>query len=232
MDGLPISVVIPALDEAGWIDSAVASALAVGDAECIVVDGGSRDATLEQATRAGARTAVSRRGRAAQLNTGARLARHPLLVFLHADTVLPTGYDRAVRRILLSPGIACGAFRLRIEPATSSLRAIEKIANLRARRLAMPYGDQALFIRADRFHQLRGFPDLPVMEDFEFVRRLRRMGRIEVARETVATSARRWRQRGAWRTTMLHQAAVLAYLGGVAPETIARWTGRSGTANG
>ena len=226
MDGLPISVVIPALDEAERIESAVSSVLAADGVECIVVDGGSRDRTFERAARAGARLARAPRGRASQLNAGARLALHPLLLFLHADTILPLGYACVVRRILSGPDIACGAFRLRIEPATSSLRVIERIANLRARRLALPYGDQALFVRADRFHQLGGFPDLPVMEDFEFVRRMRRVGRIEIAPEAVETSSRRWRRDGTWRTTLLHQVAVLAYLGGIHVATIARWTAR------
>lgn len=154
------------------------------------------------------------------------MARHPLLVFLHADTILPPGYEGVVRRILAGPNIACGAFKLRIEPANSSLRAIERIANLRARRLALPYGDQALFVRAERFHQLGGFPEIPVMEDFEFVRRLRRTGRVEIAPEAVATSSRRWRRHGTWRTTFMHQVALLAYLSGIPVATIARWTAR------
>ncbi len=220
-------MIIPTLDEAERVESAVSSALSgVDGVECIVVDGGSRDETLDRAARAGARIAHARRGRASQLNAGARLALHPLLVFLHADTILPPDYARVVRRILAKPDIACGAFRLHIEPTTSSLRAIEHIANLRARRLALPYGDQALFVRADRFHALGGFPDIPVMEDFEFVRRLRRTGRIEIAPQAVATSSRRWRRNGTWRTTLMHQLALLAYLGGIRVATIARWTAR------
>ncbi len=226
MDELPISVVIPALNEAATIETAVSSALGIDDVECIVVDGGSHDRTVERARRAGATVARAPRGRAKQLNAGARAARYPLLLFLHADTVLPSGYGAAVRRILAQPDVACGAFRLRIEPAGSALRAIERIANLRASRFALPYGDQALFLRADRFHRLGGFPDLPVMEDFELVRRLRRAGRIEIAPEAVETSSRRWRRYGTWRTTVLHQIAVLAYLGGIRVRTIARWTAR------
>lgn len=226
MNDAPISVIIPALDESARIRDAVASALTADRVECVVVDGGSRDDTCERARLAGARVATAPRGRALQLNEGAARARHPLLVFLHADTVLPPGYERAVREILARPGIACGAFRLRIEPGNPSLRVIQRVANVRARRFALPYGDQALFVRADRFHEVGGFQDLPVMEDFEFVRRIRRTGRVVVARDSVATSSRRWRRLGTWRTTMLHQAAVIAYLGGVAPATIARWTGR------
>ncbi len=227
MTATPISVVIPTLDEAESIESAVDSALGADGVECIVVDGGSRDRTAERAVRAGATVITAPRGRARQLNAGAQRARHPLLVFLHADTVLPCGYGRVVQRILGRPEIACGAFRLRIEPATSTLRAIERIANLRARRLALPYGDQALFVRAERFHELGGFPDLPVMEDFEFVRRIRRTGRVEIAREAVETSSRRWRRDGTWRTTLRNQVAVLAYLGGVPAGKIARWTART-----
>ena len=226
MSGLPISVVIPALDEAASIDSAVGSALDDHACECIVVDGGSLDATVERAHGAGARVVSSDTGRSRQLNAGARVARHPLLVFLHADSVLPHGYGATVRRILADPNTACGAFRLRIQSTDRMLRAIAHIANLRAGRLALPYGDQALYVRADRFHQVGGFPDLPVMEDFEFVRRMRRTGRVALASQAVATSARRWRNEGMWRTTFRNQAAVLAYLGGVAPARIARWTGR------
>lgn len=226
MSELPISVVIPALDEAARIESAVASALTADHTECIVIDGGSKDDTRERARRCGARVDDAPRGRARQLNRGAELARHPLLLFLHADTVLPDGYQHTVRRVLASPGVACGAFRLCLEPAAPSLRLIQRIANIRARRLAMPYGDQALFLHADRFHEVGGFPDLPVMEDLEFVRRVRRTGKIEVAAAAVETSSRRWQRNGTWRTTMLHQVAVLAYLGGIAPATIARWTGR------
>ncbi len=226
MSGLPISVVIPALNEAESIAAAVSSALTAEGVECIVVDGGSQDPTVERARGAGATILRAPRGRAVQLNAGARTARHPLLVFLHADTLLSPGYAAEVRRILTRPGVACGAFRLRIEPATSTLRAIERIANLRARRLELPYGDQALFLHADLFHRLGGFPNLPVLEDFELVRRLRRTGRIEIARESVATSSRRWRRHGTWRTTLMHQVAVLAYLGGIRARTIARWTAR------
>ncbi len=226
MDELSIAVVIPTLNEAASIETAVSSALMEDGVECIVVDGGSLDNTVDRAREAGATIVRAPKGRAKQLNAGASLAAHPLLLFLHADTVLPPGYPTTVRRILARPDVACGAFRLRIEPAGSTLRAIERIANLRARRFALPYGDQALFLRADRFRRLGGFPDLPVMEDFELVRRLRRAGRIEIAAEAVETSSRRWHRYGTWRTTLLNQIAVLAYLGGVPAGTIARWTAR------
>ena len=116
-----------------------------------------------------------------------------------------------------------GAFRLRIVGPSRSLRLIESVANWRSTRLQMPYGDQAIFLRADLFHAVGGYGDLPFMEDFELVRRLRRLGRIGVLRESVVTSARRWHDVGAWRTTAINQVTIAAYFLGVSPARLGRW---------
>lgn len=227
-----ISVIIPALNESGWVARAVTSTRPARETEVLVVDGQSEDRTLEVARQSGARVLTAARGRAAQMNAGARAATGELLLFLHADSRLPAGFDGEVRRLLARPDVAAGAFRLAIDPNSRALRLIAAVANWRARRLELPYGDQALFLHAGLFEDLGGFPELPLMEDFELVRRLRRRGRIAIAPRSVRTSARRWRELGVGRTTLINQLAVAAYLAGVDPASIARWYGVRGPGRG
>ncbi len=222
-----ISVIVPTLDEAEALRDTLASARHDAQ-ELIVVDGGSRDGTAELARRCGARVITAERGRARQMNAGARLATSGLLLFLHADTRLPPGFGDELRRVLAEPDVAAGAFRLAIADASHMMRAIERGANWRAHFLQRPYGDQALFLTAERFRSLGGFPDLPIMEDYEMIRRLRRTGRVRIASSCVHTSPRRWCSQGPLRTTVLNQLAVAAYLLGVSPDRIARMTGRDG----
>ena len=136
------------------------------------------------------------------MNAGAALARGEILLFLHADTRLPEGFDAQIRRILASPGVAAGAFRLGIDATGRRLRFIEQAADLRSRFLKMPYGDQAIFTFAKAFAAIGGYPQLPIMEDFELVRRLRRLGEIAISPSRVSSSPRRWMSLGAvfsWR---------------------------------
>ena len=144
-------------------------------------------------------------------------------MFLHADTRLPTGFEHHIREILDRPDTVAGAFRLSIDGSFPGLRVIEQLANFRSIRMGMPYGDQAIFIRADRFHGAGGFPEIPIMEDFEFMRRLRRKGRIGIAPVSVVTSARRYKEYGFWRTTGINQLVIVAYLMGVSTRRLARW---------
>ncbi len=218
-----ISVIIPALNEAAEIARTLAAARASRDVELLVVDGVSEDDTLDVARREGAKVLKARRGRAAQMNAGARAASGDVLLFLHADTRLPRDFDRAVRESMRRSDVVAGAFRLTIDAGGSSLRLIEAVANWRARKLQMPYGDQAIFTSASRFRAIGGYPELPFMEDFEMVRKLRRLGRIIVLPDSVLTSARRWRRVGAWRATWINQIAVAAYLAGVSPERLGAW---------
>ncbi len=213
---------IPALNEAEALGPVVAGARR-GAAEVIVADGGSRDDTAAVARRAGARVVTSVAGRGRQLNAGAACATGDLLVFLHADTRLPDGFETCVRRLLADEMIAAGAFRLSIDAPARRLRMVERAVNWRSRRLGLPWGDQGIFVRAATFRQVGGFPDVAAMEDFVLVRRLRRCGRIAIADEAVTTSARRWLGRGIIRTTLLNQACIAAYLGGVSPDRIATW---------
>ncbi len=215
-----ISVIIPALNEEENLAAALDSARS-GAAELIVVDGGSGDATREIARRGGARVIGSPRGRAVQMNAGALAASGDILVFLHADTRLPRGYPEEVRQTLANERVAAGAFSLGIDGRGAGLRWIERAANWRSRRLALPYGDQALFTRASVFRRSGGFASLPIMEDFDWVRRLRRWGRIVTRSSQVQSSSRRWTTSGLLRTTLRHQLIVCGFGLGVPPEKLA-----------
>ncbi len=218
-----ISIIIPALDEAANIEAAIASAQAAPGVEIIVADGGSSDGTPGLAAAHGAKVITSPAGRARQMNAGAEAATGDILLFLHADTRLPHGYDAHVREALALPRAIAGAFAFRVDARLRRLRLIEWLANFRSRRLHMPYGDQGIFLRAETFHELGGFPDQPIMEDFELMRRLKRRGRIVNVPEPAVTSARRWLRIGTFRTTMINQVAIVAYWLGVSPARIARW---------
>lgn len=221
--GAKVSVIIPVLNEAALIDATLRHIPPTEDIEVIVVDGGSRDHTADIAAASGVRVIHTAAGRARQMNAGAATARAEILLFLHADTRLPADFARLVDETLSRPGVIAGAFRLRIDSLRRSLRLIETLANFRSRHLEAPYGDQALFLRADRFRTAGGFSDLPIMEDFEFVRRLRRWGRIAIIRAAAVTSGRRWERLGILRTTLINQTIILAYALGVSPERLARW---------
>jgi hypothetical protein len=221
-----LSVIIPTLNEAASIRATIEHALDAESVEVLVADGGSNDVTCEIAAKAGARVFCAPTARATQLSAGAAAARGEMLLFLHADTRLPPGYFAEVARMLAAPRVVLGAFRLGIDHPRPALRLIEWGANLRSRLLGMPYGDQALCMRAADFYRLGGFANLPFMEDFELVRRVRRHGRVVTARSTVQTSARRWLEHGVMRLTLIHQACILGYRLGIAPARMARWRDR------
>jgi uncharacterized protein len=225
LSGANISVVIPTLNEAAYIEDRISELRPVRGVEVIVVDGGSADGTADLALAAGARAYSSPPGRARQMNLGATMAKSPILLFLHADTRLPRDFAESVRWTLALEGVVAGAFELRIESASRGLRLIERLANARSRWLQMPYGDQALFLTAETFRQSGGFPGIPLMEDFNFVRHLKRRGRIAIVPAPAVTSARRWMKRGVLRQTLLNQYLICANLLGVSPERLARWYG-------
>jgi rSAM/selenodomain-associated transferase 2/rSAM/selenodomain-associated transferase 1 len=218
-----ISIIIPALNEAGHIADTIACAAHGRDVEIIVVDGGSRDGTAEIACSTPARLITTDPSRAGQMNAGAAAATGGILLFLHGDTRLPDGFDGHVRQALARPGVVAGAFELGINADKTSLRIMERVANLRSRFLKKPYGDQALFTTAASFHRVGGFADIPIMEDFELVRRLGSAGRIEILPVPVVTSPRRWLRVGVWKTWLINQLVVVGYYLGISPDRLSRF---------
>jgi len=219
-----LSIIIPALDEADRIETALAGTEEIPSVtERIVVDGGSRDGTEQRARACGAKVIASAPMRSAQMNAGSRAAEGTVLLFLHADTRLPPGFEHHVFEVLDRPDTVAGAFRLGIDGPSPGLRIIEWLANFRSICMGIPYGDQAIFLRAGRFRKTGGFPEIPIMEDFAFMQRLRRKGRIGIAPVAVSTSARRYEEFGFWRTTWINQIMIIAYLMGVSPARMARW---------
>lgn len=215
-----VSVVIPALNEAAGIASAIDSAAGAG--EVIVADGGSHDATAAIAERLGARLVRSERGRALQQNAGAAVATGDVLLFLHADTRLPTGWPAAVERALRRPKVVAGAFRLGFDDGAFVFRVIEWGGWLRTRLTGIPYGDQAIFVRRAAFERAGGFPALPLMEDVALGRRLKRLGRLVLLPERVETSARRFRTEGPLRAVLRNWRLIALYHLGRDPEALRR----------
>lgn len=217
-----VSVIIPTLNEAEVLPTTLEHLRGVDGIEIIVADGGSHDATGDVAAEAGATVIEVVGGRAAQMNAGAARAGGCHLLFLHADTLLPEGFADTVRRTLDNPATVLGAFGFRTDGSGLRMRLVEWGTNVRSSMLRWPYGDQGLFLEKRVFNELGGFGDLPIMEDFDLVRRLRRRGRVVTVPDCVVTSARRWRRLGVLRTMLRNQGMVLGYWIGVPPERLAR----------
>ena len=216
-------MIIPTLNEAGLIRKTLDGLPAYENLERIVVDGGSSDDTVPSAKRSADQVLVAGAGRARQMNAGARAANGEILHFLHADSILPAGAFHEMAKAMKDPAVVGGAFRLAIDSARVSLKLVAAVANWRTGISRIPYGDQGIFIRRRAFDELGGFPDLPIMEDLEMARRLRRKGRMVFLRQAIITSSRRWDREGVWNTTVRNQVFVLLYFLGVSPVRLARW---------
>jgi rSAM/selenodomain-associated transferase 2 len=218
-----IAVVIPARDEEAHIEAAIRSAREAG-VEVIVVDGESRDATAARARALGARVIASAPGRARQLAAGAEAAADAdALLFLHADTQLPAGWGGPVRAALADPRVAGGAFALRFAERGARLRLVELGVRARLALARLPYGDQALFVRAPVLRALGGVPQAPIMEDLDLARGIRAHGRLALLRESVTTSGRRYLARGVLRTMARNALALAAWSLGVDRARVAAW---------
>ncbi|MEM9175017.1 MAG: glycosyltransferase family 2 protein [Myxococcota bacterium] len=210
-----------------------------GGVDVLVVDGGSRDATCRLAREAGARvlelanegaaSAVPEsppRGRARQLRLGSESTKGETLLFLHADTRLPAGWRRAVEAALADPGCAGGAFTFRFAERGGWERWIEWWVARRVSIFGLPYGDQALFVRRNVLEQMGGIAPVPILEDLDLVRGIRRAGRLVVLAEPATTSSRRYRDRGALRTLLWHAVALVGFFVGADREKLAARMGR------
>lgn len=199
-----ISVVIPTLDEEANLPVTLRQLADRPDVELIVVDGGSTDRTIEVARRFTPYVFVSQPGRARQMNMGARHATGDILLFLHADTFLLPGAIDEIQRRIIGDGAVGGAFDLNIDSPRRLFKLVAKISSRRSRLFRLPYGDQGIFVWRQVFEVLGGFPDMPIMEDIAFMRRLRREGRVTFIRTGLITSARRWNANGVVRTTLVN----------------------------
>lgn len=220
-----VSIILPVLNEAAalpaLLDALLRHQLADGRAELIVVDGGSTDDTVSIAEAFG-RVVQAPRGRARQMNAGAAVARGEVLLFLHADTQLPPHALDVIERALRRPEVVGGAFRVRFDTAATAYRLVAASITWRGQLRHVFTGDQAYAIRRDAFAAVGGFPDQPLMEDLEIVRRLQRKGRFVLLPGVVTTSARRHQQMGLGRTLLLMGAIRTLYAAGVSPERLHR----------
>jgi rSAM/selenodomain-associated transferase 2 len=220
-----LAVVIPALDEHDRIVPSVQSAQLPG-VEVLVVDGGSRDGTAELARGLGVRVLDVPKGRARQLAAGARTAAGNVLLFLHADSLLPGGWAEAVRAALADPGVAGGFFDLRFDERTFALRFVEWGARLRVALFSLPYGDQAIFVRREVLEEIGGVPMVPLMEDLDLVQAIKTKGKLARVPLPVVTSARRYRAGGVLSTMLRHWLALIAWRLGIDRRRVARWYAR------
>jgi rSAM/selenodomain-associated transferase 2 len=230
-----LSIIIPVLDEADHIASALQALtpLRARGAELIVVDGGSTDGTVAQATPLATFVIASPRGRAIQMNAGAAIASADVLLFLHADTRLPPDADRLVLDGFARSRRAWGRFDVTIEGAHPLLPLVAASMNLRSRLTGIATGDQAMFMRREAFTATGGFPEIALMEDITFARNLKRVSRPLNLRACVTTSGRRWEKRGVVHTIILMWRLRLAYFFGEKPEALARRYGyRPGSPDG
>ncbi|MBI5587802.1 MAG: TIGR04283 family arsenosugar biosynthesis glycosyltransferase [Deltaproteobacteria bacterium] len=210
---MKVSVIIPALNEAENLRDALSS---VGPShEVIVADGSSADSTCSVAESLGATVVTGPAGRGQQMDAGAQASTGEVLLFLHADTRLPVGWMEDVTKAV-SDGYVAGAFSLSIGSEGLWLRAVERVANLRSR-IGLIYGDQAIFVKRESFFKAGGFNKLPLMEDVDCVKRLRKLGKVVVLEKRVTTSARRWAEGGHLKNTLKNWLTLTLYFCGVGP---------------
>jgi rSAM/selenodomain-associated transferase 2 len=228
-----LSIIMPVLDEGEAIGKtldALAELRGLG-VETLVVDGGSRDATVQRARMRVDRVVLGSRGRAVQMNEGALKASGDVLLFLHADTRLPPEADHLILDGLARTGLSWGRFDVTIEGRHPLLRVVAWLMNLRSRATGIATGDQAIFVKRDAFVAAGGFPPIALMEDVGLCKRLKRISRPLCLRERVVTSGRRFEQHGVLRTILLMWRLRLAYFFGADPEDLARRYGYGRTGN-
>lgn len=220
---MTLSIIIPTLNEAETIGAALAALapLRRAAAEIIVVDGGSTDGTPATAAPHADSVETAPRGRAAQMNAGARMARGDVLLFLHADTRLPDAADSLIKDALADASRPWGRFDVRIDPPRPLLRMVAWSMNLRSRLTGIATGDQAIFVRREVFERVGGYPQIALMEDVALSRALKRIGAPVCLRAWVSTSGRRWEKEGTVRMIFLMWRLRLAYFLGTDPDELA-----------
>ncbi len=208
---MKISVVMPVLNEAKNLQHTLTSLKLTEHEELIVVDGNSSDDTVSLARRFTNNVFIAEKGRALQMNFGADKADGDILLFLHADCVLPKHGFTVIRNTLKNTAVAAGAFDLSIDHSAWRFRVIAFGANLRSRVTGIPYGDQGIFMTREVFMEAGGFAEIPLMEDIEISGRLKRIGKIMFVKPPIKTSPRRWLTEGAVYTTLRDWSNALMY---------------------
>jgi len=221
------SFIIPVLNEADAINPLIVHLQSLpgsGESEVIIVDGSPDGDTVRAIKHDGVRRLVSESGRARQMNRGAEDAAGAYLIFLHADTRLPSSALTLIEQVMADKEISGGAFDLRIDSEKASLKLISRVASFRSRLTRIPYGDQAIFIRKDVFNRLGQYPAVPLMEDVALMRHIKKAGRrIHIIPECATTSPRRWETEGIVFTTLRNWFLISAYLLGMAPDRLQRF---------
>lgn len=220
-----ISVIIPTLNEENTILRTLDALSRLSPDEIIVVDGGSTDRTRETAAERRSIVISSARGRARQMNRGAKEANGDVILFLHADTLLPPSAMEDIRAALSDPECIGGRFDVELEGDHWALKWIGMMISLRSRVTKVATGDQAIFVRRKVFEELGGFPDIPLMEDIAFCQMLRKNGRLACLKSRVVTSARRWEKEGVWRTILKMWTLKLLFLAGISPFRLKQFYG-------
>lgn len=215
-----LAIVVPTLNEEAGLRRHLPAALAAAD-QVVVSDGGSTDGTLAVARELGAGIVTGPPGRGGQLTRGAEATDAPLLLFLHADTLLPPDGARRIREAVAG-GAVGGGFLVRFDVDRSVLRLGERLINARTRLTGLPLGDQAQFVTREAFHGLGGYRDWPILEDLDFAMRLRRRGRTVLITSPVTTAARRFVEQGIARTISTNWLIWLLFFCGVSPQRLAR----------
>ena len=219
-----LSIIVPVLNEGERIAAALdaLSDLRSLGSEVIVVDGGSRDATIQRARLRADRVIAAPRGRASQMNAGAARASGDVLLFLHADTRLPKAAEHVILYGLERSGRVWGRFDVKIEGRSPLLLIVGRLMDVRSRLTGIATGDQAIFVRRDAFESVGGFAEIPLMEDIALSKRLKRVSRPLCVRERVVSSGRRWEQNGVFATILLMWRLRLAFFFGADPTELAR----------
>lgn len=216
-----LSIIIPILNEAKILEKTLSRLQSeLASHELILVDGGSSDASVCIAEKYG-RVLISERGRAKQLNAGAAAATGDILIFLHADIWLEPGAIEAVERAL-SSGYVGGGFRQKIDGKSILYRVIEIAANMRGKYLKVFYGDSGIFLSRTDFQKIGGFPDVPILEEMKFSKRLCELGKTTLVAPCIHLSARRWEANGIVQTTLNNWLITLLYFLNFPPAWLAK----------